>query len=51
MQERMVAFLIKESNAFTMQFPQMKVDWRFQAEVYSNPHEQPAAIKYSSRVY
>lgn len=51
MQERMIAYLVKESNQFSLQFPQLKVDWRFQAEVYSSPHEQPSAVRYSSRVY
>lgn len=51
MQERMIAFLVRESNAFTLQHPHLKVDWHFQADVYSKPHEQPATVKYSSRVY
>lgn len=51
MQERMVAFLIRESNAFQLQFPQLYIEFKFQAEVYSSPHEQPAKINYSNRVY
>jgi hypothetical protein len=51
MQERMVAFLLKESNHFQSQFPGLRVEWRFQAEVYQTLVPAPSTIRYSGRVY
>lgn len=51
MHEKMVAFLLQESNHFKMQFPGLRVEWRFQAEVYQSVLSSPSTVKYSNRVY
>ena len=51
MQEEAVAHLLKASNDFQLRFPGLKVEWRWQLEVYQSVHTNPGSIKYSQRVY
>lgn len=51
LQERIVARLIQESNHFRTQFPGLRVDWRFQLEVYQDVQNTPSTIHYSNRVF
>jgi len=51
MQEQVVAYLLKQSNDFQLRFPGLKVEWRFQAEVYQSVTQNPGTIRYSQRVY
>ena len=51
MQEQVVAYLLKASNGFQERFPGLKVEWRFQAEVYQSVLHSPSTIRYSDRVY
>ncbi len=51
MQEEAVAHLLKASNDFQLRFPGLKVEWRWQLEVYQSVQTNPGSIKYSQRVY
>ena len=51
MQEAAVSYLLKASNGFQERFPGLKVEWRFQAEVYQSVTQNPSTIRYSQRVY
>jgi len=51
MQEEAVQHLLKASNDFQLRFPGLKVEWRFQAEVYQSASISPSTIRYSQRVY
>jgi hypothetical protein len=51
LQERMVQFFIQQSNHFQAQFPALRIDWKFQAEVYQSVQTNPPTIRYSGRVY
>lgn len=51
MQEDAVAYLLKASNDFARRFPGLRVEWRFQAEVYQSLVPGPGTIRYSQRVY
>lgn len=50
-QEKMVQYLIQESNRFRLQFPGLKLEWRFQAEVYQSVVNSPSSVRYSDRIY
>ena len=51
MQERMIQLLIQASNHFQVQFPTLRVEWRFQAEVYQSVQTSPSTVRYSQRIY
>ncbi len=51
LQESMVQHLLKASNDFQLRFPGLKVEWRFQTEVYQSVQVNPSSVRYSSRVY
>lgn len=51
MQERIVEYLLKASNEFQARFPGLRVEWRFQAEVYQSMLQSPSTVRYSSRWY
>lgn len=51
LQERMVQYLMQAGNHFQAQFPGLRIEWRFQAEVYQSVQAKPGAVRYSSRVY
>jgi hypothetical protein len=51
LQEEMIAMLVQKSNHFKTQFPNLHIDWRFQAEVYQSVTNGPSSVKYSSRLY
>lgn len=51
LQEKMTAMLIQESNHFRVQFPNLRIDWRFQAEVYQSVLNSPSSVRYSSKLY
>lgn len=52
LEEEMAALLHKHCNHFKVQFPGLRVDFRFQAEVYKSPLNNPGTVRYSSkRVY
>ena len=51
MQEAIVQYLLKASNGFQERFPGLRVEWRFQAEVYQSVLQSPSTIRYSQRVY
>lgn len=51
MQERMVQLLMQESNHYQLQFPGLRIDFRFQAEVYQTVKDAPSTVRYSSRIF
>lgn len=51
LQEEMIAMLVNKSNHFKLQFPNLRIEWRFQAEVYQSVQNNPGTVRYSSRVY
>ena len=51
LQEKMVSMLIQESNHFKLQFPNLRIEWRFQAEVYQSVVNGPSSVRYSDRVF
>ncbi len=51
MQESIVQYLLKASNDFQLRFPGLRVEWRFQGEVYQSVKQNPSTVRYSSRVY
>lgn len=51
LQERAVQFLMQECNHYHLQFPDVHVDFRFQAEVYQDVKANPGRFTYSNRVY
>jgi hypothetical protein len=51
LQEKMIAMLVQESNHFKMQFPGLRIEWRFQAEVYQSVLNGPSSVRYSDRVF
>ena len=51
MQEEVVSHLLKASNDFQLRFPGLKVEWRWQLEVYQSASINPSTIRYSQRVY
>lgn len=51
LQERMVQQLVAGGNHFQAQFPGLRVEWRFQMEVYKTVQTKPSTIRYSGRVY
>jgi hypothetical protein len=51
LQEEAVRHLLKASNEFQLRFPGLKLEWRFQADVYQDVSINPATIRYSPRVY
>jgi hypothetical protein len=51
LQEKMIAMLMQESNHFKLQFPNLRIDWRFQAEVYQSVVNGPSSVRYSDRVF
>jgi hypothetical protein len=51
MQERMVQFLLQESNHFQLQFPGLRIDFRFQTEIYQSVMTTPSRVTYSNRVF
>lgn len=51
LQEKMIAMLVQESNHFKLQFPGLRIEWRFQAEVYQSVLNGPSSVRYSDRVF
>lgn len=51
LQEKMIAMLMQESNHFKLQYPGLRIEWRFQAEVYQSVVNAPSSVRYSDRVY
>jgi len=51
LQEEMIAMLVNKSNHFKLQYPGLRVDWRFQAEVYQSVVSGPSSVKYSDRIF
>lgn len=51
LQEEMIAMLVNKSNHFKLQYPGLRIEWRFQAEVYQSVVNGPSSVKYSDRVY
>jgi len=51
LQEEMIALLVNKSNHFKLQYPGLRIEWRFQAEVYQSVVNGPSSVKYSDRVY
>lgn len=51
LQERMVQQLIQAGNHFQVQFPGLRIEWKFQMEVYQSVQTNPPTVRYSSRVY
>ncbi len=50
-QEKMIAMLMQESNHFKLQFPGLRIEWRFQAEVYQSVVNGPSSVRYSDRMW
>jgi len=42
---------LKASNEFQLRHPGLRVEWRFQAEVYRSESIHPSTVRYSQRVY
>jgi hypothetical protein len=51
LQEEMIAMLVNKSNHFKLQYPGLRIEWRFQAEVYQSVINSPSSVRYSDRVY
>ncbi|HEX9503848.1 MAG TPA: hypothetical protein VF974_06050 [Patescibacteria group bacterium] len=51
LQEEMIALLVNKSNHFKLQYPGLRIEWRFQAEVYQSIVNGPSSVRYSDRVY
>ncbi len=51
LQEEMIAMLVNKSNHFKLQYPGLRIEWRFQAEVYQSVVNAPSSVKYSDRIY
>lgn len=51
LQEEMIAMLVNKSNHFKLQFPGLRIEWRFQAEVYQSGVNGPSSVRYSDRVF
>ena len=51
MQERAVQQLVQASNHFHAQFPSLRIEWRFQMDVYQSAKTNPSTVRYSNRVY
>lgn len=51
LQEEMIAMLVRKSNDFKLQFPGLRIEWRFQAEVYQSVVNGPSSVRYSDRVF
>lgn len=51
LQEEMIALLLQKSNHFKIQFPHLRIEWRFQAEVYQSVLNGPSSVRYSDRVF
>ena len=51
LQEEMIALLITKSNHFKLLHPGLRIEWRFQAEIYRSVVNSPGSFKYSDRVY
>lgn len=50
-QEGMIQYLLKAGNDFQLRFPGLRVEWRFQVEVYQNEPSSLSVVRYSGRVY
>jgi hypothetical protein len=52
LQERMVQLLMQECSHYQIQFPDLHIDFKFQADVYKSPLSSPSTVRYSNkRVY
>ena len=51
MQEELVSAMLKASNEFHLRYPDLKLEWRWQLEVYRDSLHSPATVRYSQRVY
>jgi hypothetical protein len=51
LQEEMISMLVNKSNHFKLQFPNLRIEWRFQAEVYQSVMNGPSSVRYSDRVF
>jgi len=51
LQEKMIAMLMQESNHFKLQHPGLRIEWRWQAEVYQSVVSSPSSVRYSDRVF
>jgi hypothetical protein len=51
LQEKFVQQLLQGSNDFQRQFPGLRIEWRFQADVYQSKQAKPGRVSYSSQVY
>lgn len=51
LQEEMIALLLQKSNHFKTQFPSLRIEWRFQAEVYQSVLNGPSSVRYSDRIF
>ena len=51
LQEEAVSHLLKASNEFQLRYPGLRIEWRFQVEVYQTLASHPQTIRYSQRVY
>jgi len=49
LQEEMIAILMSKSNHFKVLHPGLRIEWRFQAEVYQTTINSPSSVKYSDR--
>jgi len=51
LQEEMVAMLVNKSNHFKLQYSGLRIEWRFQAEVYQSVVNGPSSVRYSDRIF
>ncbi len=51
MQERMVQLLMRASNDFQLHYPHLRIQFRFQAEVYQTVTASPSTVSYSQRIF
>lgn len=51
LQEEMIAMLVNKSNHFKLQYPGLRIEWRFQAEIYKSVAQNPGSVRYSDKVF
>jgi hypothetical protein len=51
LQEEIASLVHKHCNHFKIQHPGLRIDWRFQAEVYQSVLNGPSSVRYSDRIF
>ena len=51
LQEEMIQILLQRSNHFKIQHPGLRIEWRWQVEVYQTVTHSPSSVRYSDPVF